>query len=810
MHPPLRTPVTEKQQPPRRCRPVAGKHRGSLAGPVGLGGRILLALLAGVIPRLPASATTITLRSGFQLRGRVAEVASVSNSGIGAGKPDFKIKEIYIVDDGLRRVFLSAKQVQNNVPQDDVLESLAIEYNRAPPVGFGRMVASIGSTLRVSPFDEYGRRIYSIAGPQGQLDIVQGITEVNSRYVKIEGLLTRKPYTWDMRVATSSIPRSVLTNVMRRQINDDDPDERLKLFRLYTEAELYRDAKRELESLLTDFPDMKRLQTQVQALNQLRANRLVRELERLSDSGQHSYAYRLLKNFRSEGVAAETLLRVRDMIGRYETQNRQRQQALKLLDQHVGELKSAEVRRDTELVVRELKEELNVHNLARVGPYLRLADDPGLTASQKVSLALSGWLMGADRAQENMAESAGLSAALPLVREYLQTPHAHVRENARSRLETLEGVTPENLAAMIETMKPVQSLEGANELGAGFYEVTVPGPEGHGDFTYVVQLPPEYSPHRKYPCIVTLHGGTTAEMQVDFWAGARSEPGSRRRGQATRYGYIVIAPKWTKPKQRKYEFSFREHAVVLTSLRDAFHRLSIDTDRVFLTGHSLGGDAAWDIALAHPDLWAGVVPIAASADKYVSRYWPNAKGLPLYFVTGDMDASRADENAREWDRYLKKPGFDCIVAEYQGRGHEAFPDEIQHLFRWMELQRRDFGRREFSVVTMREWDNFFWFLEVDGLPPQSMVPPVAWPVPKTREAPLEARVLENNRIILSRCPAAKITVYLSPDWVDFTTPSVVTLRSRRFERAEPEISVILEDTRTRGDRQHPFWAKTQQ
>ena len=33
------------------------------------------------------------------------------------------------------------------------------------------------------------------------------------------------------------------------------------------------------------------------------------------------------------------------------------------------------------------------------------------------------------------------------------------------------------------------------------------------------------------------------------------------------------------------------------------------------------------------------------------------------------------------------------------------------------------------------------------------------------------------------------------------------MRSRRLKRAEPDIAVLLEDVRTRGDRMHPFWAK---
>jgi hypothetical protein len=67
----------------------------------------------------------------------------------------------------------------------------------------------------------------------------------------------------------------------------------------------------------------------------------------------------------------------------------------------------------------------------------------------------------------------------------------------------------------------------------------------------------------------------------------------------------------------------------------------------------MGGDAAWDIGLAHPDLWAGVLPVVATADKYVSRYWENGRGLPMYFVAGELDGNRITKNARDLDRYFR-------------------------------------------------------------------------------------------------------------------------------------------------------------
>src|SRR5207247_2406433 len=144
----------------------------------------------------------------------------------------------------------------------------------------------------------------------------------------------------------------------------------------------------------------------------------------------------------------------------------------------------------------------------------------------------------------------------------------------------------------------------------GYYELTVDGLAGEAPISYAVQLPPEYNPYRRYPTVITLNGGSTGpRMQIDWWAGGVDAKGNRQ-GQGSRHGYIVIAPVWTVAHQGQYNYSLREHVAVLNSLRDACRRFSIDTDLVFLSGHAMGGTAAWDIGLAHPDLFAGVIPIS--------------------------------------------------------------------------------------------------------------------------------------------------------------------------------------------------------
>jgi hypothetical protein len=249
---------------------------------------------------------------------------------------------------------------------------------------------------------------------------------------------------------------------------------------------------------------------------------------------------------------------------------------------------------------------------------------------------------------------------------------------------------------------------------------------------------------------------------------------------------------------------------VLRCLRDACRRFAVDTDRVFLSGHSMGGDAAWDMGLAHPDLWAGVIPIVARSDRYCNRYTDNALRLPFYVVCGELDGSKLMDNARDLDRYLQR-NYNCTVVEYLGRGHEHFYEEILHIFDWMGRFRRDFFPRDFLCWTMRPWDNWFWWVEVEGLPPGAMVDPQDWPPPRgTQPAKVEASIADNNGLNVT-VGAARVTVWISPEMIDFEQRANIVVGARRVNApdrfVQPDLETLLEDARSRGDRQHPFWAK---
>src|SRR5258708_31924955 len=118
--------------------------------------------------------------------------------------------------------------------------------------------------------------------------------------------------------------------------------------------------------------------------------------------------------------------------------------------------------------------------------------------------------------------------------------------------------------------------------------------------------------------IVALYGeqGTPQQELQGYWG-----------SQSQRHGYIVIAPEYVPQaaKNKGYDFSPESHQIVIDSLRDALLRFSVDSNRVFLSGHGMSGDAAWDMGLAHPHLFAGLIPINGALDHYAPHYWENAK-----------------------------------------------------------------------------------------------------------------------------------------------------------------------------------------
>ncbi|GIW99403.1 MAG: peptidase [Pirellulaceae bacterium] len=760
-------------------------------------------------PGVPSETDTITTNA-FQ-RGGGGEIQ---------GKP------IGILDDGLRLTFYN--QAPRNI--------LRIEKSTAPPweeivlpsaaeAARAGAAPAIDRILEVSQFNKYGRRTFSFLTPRGRVDVLQGITLLTPRFAKVEILRTQTDrFVWDTRIATSSLPAATLRDILMQAVDLTNPSSWLQIVSFYMQAERYADARQIMEEAIRRFPQLADRRNVLTQLDQLIASQKFEEIRLRQRAGQHKLAAQLLGSFPVEALPLETQIKLEDEVRRI-------QERLVLLAQIAEALKQAAAQLpepDQQVIapiIDEILADLSLETVDRLADFQRLRNDPSLAVENKVALAISGWLLGANAGVDNFAVVKSMARVRDLVREYLSGADAPRRTQILDQLRSEEGAQAAWLDQLLDTLKPPLPLpEPVADDPPGLLRAAVTTRHG-ATVDYVMQLPPEYDPNRKYPCVLALPGrGESPQMEIDWWCGIPLPVGdaTMRVGPATRYGYIVVSPAWMEEKQADYRYTEVEKDRVLTVLRDALRRTSIDTDRVFVAGHYAGATAAWDLALSHPDLWAGAVIISPLADKYIVQYGENVRSpstdkppLGLYIVYGEYDGTRATSNVGTVaTQYLKSPTYDCLVVEYRGRGRERFAAELPRIMEWMELSthRRVRSPREIRCVTMRGGDRFFYWVEAPQLNPQIAGNPFQFD--PAAKGVFEARILELavNGVSINKIPSVQraATVWLTPDMVDFSRPITIGLPGKRHRlELSPDIAVMLEDVRQRADRQHVFWQRVE-
>ncbi len=113
----------------------------------------------------------------------------------------------------------------------------------------------------------------------------------------------------------------------------------------------------------------------------------------------------------------------------------------------------------------------------------------------------------------------------------------------------------------------------------------------------------------------------------------------------------------------------------------------IDTDRIYITGLSMGGFGTWHALALRPDFFAAAVPICGGADLSTAE---KIKNVPVWVFHGDKDASVPVARSREMVEALKKAGGSPKYTEYPGVGHNSWDKAYAdpELMKWLFAQKR--------------------------------------------------------------------------------------------------------------------------
>lgn len=750
----------------------------------------------------------VVLKNNFYLEGRPFEVQAVSTS-VPSNAGEVINRPVMMIDAGMRRYYVPVQKVAN-VLDDTGLGSPELFDLRLPRRPVGNVVASIGPLRDVTPFGTDGRRQVTLNSVRGPIVIDQGIFEIGPKFMRVSAL----EYDWEFGVATRSIHPSAVDAMIRTVTDQSKPEDRFAIARFFIQADLFIQALAELDAIAKDFPDLKvRVEESATQARQQLAQKLLDELSDRRSNGQHFLAWTKAKQFPVEGMSASILRQVREFLGEYETAIEEAENVIALLGELQGQVKDSSVREKLEAMRSEIAEGLNYETLPRLRPFLQQANDETRTPEEKLALAYSGWVSGDAEALDSLSLAMNLWQARFKMLRYVRSNDPAERTQVLADLLGLEGIGAESVLGLIPQLPPLIATPEVKAGHATAIEVDqkMAGvPPGSPPVKYHVLLPTEYSHDHTYPMVVSLHAVERNPVwELRWWGGTAEEP-----LQAQRRGYIVIAPEYLDDKATSYTYSPQSHYRVQMSLRDALKRFNIDSNRVFLAGHGSGGDAAFDIGNAHPDLFAGVIPITGQIQNLTLKIWRNGRRLPWYIVSGQLDRDVFEKNASLINRMMIGH-YDVLLAEFVGRGYESFYEEIHQLFDWMDLQERNELPQEFNMLTARPNNNRFYWLKANTLQnvrqPRGQVNGLAAPVAvaKGRAKSVSARILtgvSDHTTISIKSPARSNTIWLSPDMIDYGVRLQVRVGSRRVFNnfVESNVEHILDDLRLRGDRQRVY------
>jgi len=197
-------------------------------------------------------------------------------------------------------------------------------------------------------------------------------------------------------------------------------------------------------------------------------------------------------------------------------------------------------------------------------------------------------------------------------------------------------------------------------------ECTYHLPEADADMPYALFVPSNYTPGKPAPLIVDLHGlNITPLMQMLF---------DGTTDFAERYGFIVVAPMgyslsgwWGARSGRPSELSELDAMTLLKSMRQHY---SVDSDRIYLMGHSMGGAGTYHLGAKYNDIWAAVAPISAAGGIADAAAAERFRSFATLLMHGEKDSIVSVNGSRRAATLLQGAGAQHLYLEFPGKDHE--------------------------------------------------------------------------------------------------------------------------------------------
>lgn len=328
---------------------------------------------------------------------------------------------------------------------------------------------------------------------------------------------------------------------------------------------------------------------------------------------------------------------------------------------------------------------------------------------------------------------------------------------------------------------------------------------------YSIGLPPKYAPNQLWPLVIALHGGGSGEgagkAQYESWP------------DIPEAGVIFVCPTSLDLDNRFYWRNPKNEEMLRVLIRTLQREYPIDTDRIYLTGYSMGGIGTYFLGPRMSEWWAGIGPGAGS---WNAIYWPALLNTPAYILHGKRDLRGPQftdfPNAERAFESMKELGYRTELRAVDATHSEGWPaGESKRMAEWLLKSRRDPYvkhlilanpcAQDFQVPNAPARPDRWLAITAIGtakLPMDALKQGSGGKERTTVELPmgvLDATWTGPNKVEVKATNVTAFTLRLSPKLVDFKKPLTVLVNGTEAFKGPVTTSLayLLNDLVERGD-----------
>ncbi|KQC29371.1 carbohydrate esterase [Flagellimonas eckloniae] len=198
---------------------------------------------------------------------------------------------------------------------------------------------------------------------------------------------------------------------------------------------------------------------------------------------------------------------------------------------------------------------------------------------------------------------------------------------------------------------------------------------------YYLYYPQDYESgdQKEFGLLLFLHGG--GESGGDLEEIKKNGP-PKLLVEGKQFPFLVLAP------QNPYRRKWWNTEAIIKLLDSVVETNNVDKNRIYLTGLSRGGSAAWELATQYPKKFAAMAVVCGMAPLPYA-HWINKK-MPIWVFHGDKDKVISVDESDKMVAKLKEMNYDVRYTRYEDVGHNSWSRAYttEELYEWFVKQKQ--------------------------------------------------------------------------------------------------------------------------